>query len=83
MGHMKWIFALIQDGTFGAFKASYTAAKEHGLKEFLWDGHHIDVNYAFYVCQYVEKFAEPLYNEYIDDQAEEYAEWQSEILMGK
>ena len=65
------------------YQASYTAAKEHGIKEFMWDGHYIDINYAFYVCQYVEKFAEPLYNEYIDDQAEEYAEWQSEILMGK
>ena len=74
MGHMNWIFEMVQDGTFGAFKASYEVAKENGLKEFTWDGTRIDINYAFYVCQYVEKFAEPMYDEYIDSKIDGYCD---------
>ena len=65
MSHMKWIYAMIVDNSYHAFKKITETAVEAGVKEFIYDGQKIDTAYAQAVCEYVDKHAMPAYDKHL------------------
>jgi len=65
MSHMKWIYAMIVDNSYHAFKKITETAVETGVKEFIYDGHKIDTAYAQVVCKYVDNHAMPAYDKHL------------------
>ena len=70
MGHMNWIFSMIQDGSYESFKMLCENANKHNIDSFVWSGEVINTNYAKYVCEFVNNEGLKEYDEYIDRQAE-------------
>lgn len=70
MGHMNWIYSMIQDGSYESFKMLYKNANKYNLDSFIWSNEVIKTNYAKYVCEFVDKEGLKEYDEYIDRQAE-------------
>lgn len=65
MAHMKWIYAMIVDNDYPAFKKITETAVETGVKEFKYNGQKIDTVYAQYVCKYVDNHAMPAYDKHL------------------
>ena len=65
MAHMKWIYAMIQDNSYHAFKMITVTAQENKVDKFKWDNSWIDTVYATYVVEFVEKKGMPDYNKHI------------------
>ena len=82
MGHMKWIYSMIQDGTIDVYRLLYNNAVKYKLEEFIFESKVHSISYAYGVLAVAAK-AEEEYDKHIDDMAEAHAEWQAEILMGK
>ena len=82
MGQMKWIYTMVQDGTSGVFKKLYENAVKYKLESFIFESKSFTTDRARAVIGAIEH-AEAEYDQWIDDQAEAYAEWQSEIIRGK
>jgi len=51
MGHMKWINAMIIDGTYDLFKLLTKAALKANKEKFIWDLASVDTKYAECVCK--------------------------------
>jgi hypothetical protein len=68
MGQMKWIYTMVQDGSYSVFKIMYEKARENKMKSFVWNSQEIDINFAYFVCEYIDKFVTPDYNAYIEKQ---------------
>ena len=54
MGHMNWIYAMIQDNSYHAFKMITLTAQENKVDKFKWGNSWIDTVYATYVVKFVE-----------------------------
>ena len=67
MSHMKWIYAMIVDNTYPAFKKMTEAAVELGLEEFKYNGGILDTTYAQLVCEYVDKKGMPDYDKHLQE----------------
>jgi len=67
MGHMGWIYAMIQDNSYHAFKAIADTAKENKVDKFKWDNVWIDTIYAAAVVTFVEKKGMPDYEKHIQE----------------
>ena len=72
MGQMKWIYSMLQNGTYGMFKEMYKTAKENNLEYFIWAGRKLDVHFAYFICEYVDKHLKYVYDEHIDSLSQEY-----------
>ena len=83
MGYMKWMYEMVSNDTYKTFKLFYETAKDNNVKEFGWNGDKIRVEFAEYVCKYIDKHLGPEYEEQLIAQAEMQAEWQAEIMRGK
>tara|TARA_B110000285_G_C15099800_1_gene604311 strand:+ start:1346 stop:1582 length:237 start_codon:yes stop_codon:yes gene_type:complete len=70
MGHMSWIYAMIQDGQYRSFKLLYENANKYNLNSFIWSGEVIQTNYAEYVCKFIDNEGLKEYDKYIDRQSE-------------
>ena len=73
MAKMKWIYSMVQDGTYTAFKQSQIKAKKDKIQYFIWDGQKVDVNFAHFVCEYVDKFVNIDYEAHIEREADRYS----------
>ena len=65
MGHMKWIYHMVSDNSYHLFKKTYEIAKKNKREYFMWNNAKIDINYAKYVCEYVDKHAMPAYDKHL------------------
>lgn len=68
MSHMKWIYAMIVDNTYPAFKAVALTAKQQNIDTFKFEGSVVDTAYAMYVIEYVDKHAMPAYDKHLTRQ---------------
>lgn len=72
---MKWIYQMVQDGTFDVFKLNYTTAKENNQPSFIFDDKEFDLLLAKAIIQ-VGNQATHEYDQHVDKQAlEEFKEW--------
>ena len=72
MGHMKFIYQMVEDGAYASFKLMTKAATAGNQKRFVWAGMTLEVNYAHFVCEYVDKFLQEDYDNHLIAQAERY-----------
>tara|TARA_R110002020_G_scaffold377081_4_gene588148 strand:+ start:2166 stop:2414 length:249 start_codon:yes stop_codon:yes gene_type:complete len=82
MGQMKWIYCMVQDGSYNVFKMMYETAKKNGSDAFIWEGKPFSVILASAVVKVGDKVDQE-YDNYLVDQIESYYEWQAEIARGK
>jgi len=66
---MKFIYQMVEDGSYASFKLMTKAARAGRQKKFVWAGHVLDVDYAHFVCEYVDKFLQQDYDNYLVEQA--------------
>tara|TARA_R100000234_G_C4917386_1_gene142601 strand:+ start:125 stop:373 length:249 start_codon:yes stop_codon:yes gene_type:complete len=75
MAKMKWIYQMVQDGTFDVFKTLYNNALDNNLKSFIFDNREFDLLIAKAIIQVGEQ-ATHEYDHHVDKQAlEEFKEW--------
>lgn len=75
MAKMKWIYQMVQDGTFDVFKLNFKLAKDNNLKSFTFDGKEFDLLLAQAIIQ-VGNQATHEYDQHVDQQAlEDFKEW--------
>jgi hypothetical protein len=72
MGHMKFIYQMVEDGSYASFKLMTKAASQGKQKRFVWSGMTLETNYARFVCEYVDNFLQKDYENNIDEQAKRY-----------
>jgi|TARA_R110000744_G_scaffold2647_6_gene10613 hypothetical protein len=72
MGHMKFIYEMVEDGSYASFKLMTRAAHAGNQQKFVWSGMTLEVNYAQFVCEYVDKFLQQDYDKHLIEQAERY-----------
>ena len=77
MGHMKWIYSMIQDGTIDVYRLLYNNAVKYKLKEFIFESKVHSISYAWGVRAIAAK-AEEEYDKYIDACAD--AEYDAQFL---
>ena len=73
MGHMKFIYQMVEDGSYASFKLMTKAAEQANQKRFVWSGMTLDVNYAKCVCNNVDDFLQKDYDKYLEEHAQEHA----------
>tara|TARA_A100001201_G_scaffold2780_2_gene6924 strand:+ start:1806 stop:2072 length:267 start_codon:yes stop_codon:yes gene_type:complete len=78
MAKMKWIYQMVQDGTFDVFKTLYNNALDNNLKSFIFDNREFDLTLAKAIINVGEQ-ASVEYDQHIDQQAlEHFKEWSIE-----
>ena len=82
MGHMKWIYQMVEDGTIVVFKQLYNNAVKYNLDAFIFESRSIDVTFAKAIIDIAVK-AEEEYDKHIDEQAEAHGEWMAEVARGR
>ena len=83
MGHMKWIFTMVEDGTYEDFKKEYIQCVLKRKESFSWGSKVIAKSYAKSVVMYVDKYAQKEYDQHIENLADAHFEQQAEIARGK
>ena len=75
MAKMKWIYQMVQDGTFDVFKTLYNNALDNNLKSFIFDNMEFDLLIAKAKIQVGEQETHE-YDHHEDKQAlEDFKEW--------
>ena len=82
MGHMKWIYEMVENGTISVFRALYNNAVKYKLKAFIFNNESFDTMRAKAILELAEE-VEAEYDKHIDDLAEAQAEWLAEMQMGR
>ena len=71
MGQMKWIYTMVEDGSYQVFKLMYETALKNGVNSFIFDNREFDIITAKHICILGDK-AEKEYEEYIEKLADNY-----------
>lgn len=74
MGHMKWIFNMVEDGSFKDFKKEYIKCVLTKKDTFNWKGMNVSKLYGKYVVKYVDDELQKKYDQYVDQQIDAYTE---------
>lgn len=72
---MKFIYQMVEDGSYASFKLMTRAATAGNQERFVWAGLTLEVNYAQYVCKYVDNFLQDNYDRYVTAQSKKYDEY--------
>ena len=72
MGYMKWIYQMIEDGSYPDFKKLYRTAECNQDENFTWRSEQIRTDFAKYIVFLVDTHLMKEYEEYIESQAELY-----------
>jgi hypothetical protein len=78
MGHMKWIYEMVDNGTISVFRALYDNAVKYKLKAFIFEDQSFDVMRAKAILELAVK-AEKEYDAHIEAQFE----WMDEVARGR
>ena len=82
MGHIKWIYEMVDNGTISVFRALYNNAVKYKLNAFIFNSESFDTMRAKAILELAEE-VEAEYDKHIDALAEEQAEWRAEIQIGR
>lgn len=56
---------MVADNSYELFKTCYETAKKAKSDSFMFNNNKIDINYAKYVCEYVDKHCMPEYDKHL------------------
>ena len=76
MGQMKWIYTMIENGSYKVFKLMYETAVKNNVDSFIFENEEFNVKTAKHICILGDK-AQKEYDKHIDEQAETYLDWRS------
>ena len=76
MGQMKWIYTMVQDGSYSIFKTMYETAFKNNVDSFTFENREFNTIVAKHICILGDK-AQKEYDKHIDEQAEAYLDWRS------
>ena len=82
MGQMKWIYTMVQDGSYSIFKTMYETAFKNDVDSFTFENREFNTLIAKHICTLGDR-AQKEYEKHIDDMAESYYETKAEIFRGK
>lgn len=82
MGHMKWIYEMVGNGTISVFRALHNNAVKYNLKAFIFESKSFDVERAKAILE-LAKEVEVEYDKHIDALAEQHFEMEAAIRRGK
>ena len=74
MGYMKWIYAMVEDGSYVSFKKLYKSAEKSNTKGFVWASETIDTQFAKRVCEFVDKYLMEIYEDHLESMIDDYYE---------
>ena len=77
MGQMKWIYTMVQEGSYKVFKLMYETAINNNVDSFTFDNREFSTIVAKHICTLGDK-AQKEYDEYIDSMAD--SEYDSRYL---
>ena len=69
MGQMKWIYTMVQDGSYSIFKTMYETAFKNDVDSFTFENREFSTIIAKHICTLGDK-AQKDYDEYIDSMAD-------------
>ena len=69
MGQMKWIYTMVQDGSYSIFKTMYETAFKNDVDSFTFENREFSTIIAKHICTLGDK-AQKNYDEYIDIMAD-------------
>ena len=69
MGQMKWIYTMVQDGSYSIFKTMYETASKNGAKSFKFDTRKFSIVMAKHICVLADR-AQKEYDKYIESMAD-------------
>ena len=76
MGQMKWIYTMVQNGSYKVFKIMYTTAFKNNVDSFIFENRKFSTISAKHICTLGDK-AQKEYDKHVDDQAEAYLDWRN------
>ena len=65
MGQMKWIYTMVQEGSYKVFKLMYETALKHNVDSFTFENREFNTIVAKHICTLGDK-AQKEYDKYID-----------------
>ena len=74
MGQMKWIYTMVQDGSYSIFKTMYETAFKNDVDSFTFENREFSTIIAKHICTLGDR-AQKEYDEYTDTMAD--AEYES------
>ena len=77
MGQMKWIYTMVENGSYKVFKLMYETAAKNKVDSFTFDSKEFSTIAAKHICTYGDK-AEKEYDKYIESMAD--AEYDARYL---
>ena len=69
MGQMKWIYTMVQDGSYSIFKTMYETAFKNDVDSFTFENREFSTIIAKHICTLGDK-AQKDYDEYIEVMAD-------------
>ena len=69
MGQMKWIYTMVQDGSYSIFKTMYETAFKNDVDSFTFENREFSTIIAKHICTLGDK-AQKDYDEHIDTMAD-------------
>ena len=77
MGQMKWIYTMVENGSYRVFKLMYETAVKNNVDSFIFENEEFNVKTAKHICILGDK-AEKEYDKYIESMAD--AEYDARYL---
>jgi hypothetical protein len=77
MGQMKWIYTMVQNGSYSIFKTMYETAFKNDVDSFTFENREFSTIIAKHICTLGDK-AQKDYDEHIDNMAD--SEYDSHYL---
>ena len=71
MGQMKWIYTMVQNGSYSIFKTMYETAVKNNVDSFIFENEEFNVKTAKHICILGDK-AQKEYDKYTDMMADNY-----------
>ena len=69
MGQMKWIYTMVQDGSYSIFKTMYETAFKNDVDSFTFENREFSTIIAKHICTLGDK-AQKEYDKYTDTMAD-------------
>ena len=78
MGHMKWIYNMVENGSYEDFKKEYIKCVLTKQDSFNWGHQNISKTYGKSVVKYVDEYLMEEYDKHVDSQIDAYCSQQEE-----
>jgi len=72
MSHMKWIFNMVENGSYEDFKKEYIECVLKKREHVNWEGMEIPKLYARNVVKYIDNYLGPKFDEHLADTLTNY-----------